>query len=291
MLITGAGGFLGWNVCNWAKQNFSVSGTYHTKEIRIFGVQTRYCDLTNEQEVTKLVTEIDPDCIIHTAAASDPNWCQQHPSNAHRINVQASDLLAKLSADLDIPYLFTSTDLVFDGSQAPYSEESQVNPVNIYGEQKVEAEQKIVSIHKKSIVCRMPLMFGDTPPGSKRFLQNWIEQLQAGKELSLFIDEYRTPVSALDAVKGLMIALENRPRLLHLGGRQRISRYDFGKLLIEVLQVQESQIKRSKQQDVIMAAPRPKDVSLDSQKAFSLGYEPGSIIEEMKRLACLKVVK
>jgi dTDP-4-dehydrorhamnose reductase len=115
-------------------------------------------------------------------------------------------------------------------------------------------------------------------------MQPFIEALKAGKELNLFIDEYRTPVSAKTAAQGLLLALEKVNGLIHLGGKERISRYDFGQLLVDIFQLPNSGLKSCRQQDVKMVAPRPADVSLDSSKAFALGYKPLSLKAELEKL-------
>jgi dTDP-4-dehydrorhamnose reductase len=127
-------------------------------------------------------------------------------------------------------------------------------------------------------------MFGRETPTAKSFIQQFIQILKDGKELSLFIDEFRTPVSANTAAKGLLLALEKVNGIIHLGGKERISRYEFGKILVEILQLPNDKLKSCFQADVKMAAARPKDVSLDSSKAFALGYQSLSVREELEIL-------
>ena len=137
---------------------------------------------------------------------------------------------------LSIPYVFTSTDLVFDGLNPPYKETDPVSPVNLYGEQKVMAERGILVRYPVAAICRMPLMFGVATPPATSFMQPFMQTLREGKELSLFTDEFRTPVSGKTAAQGLLLALAISG-IIHLGGKERVSRYDFGRLLIEVLQL------------------------------------------------------
>ncbi len=283
LLITGASGFLGWYLCQIAQKEYSVYGTYLSHQIEIPGAKTLKVNLTDENQLRQIFKEIQPTAVIHTAALSQPNFCQTHPQESHKINVIASKNIAELCADASIPCVFTSTDLVFDGKNAPYKETDPVNPVNIYGEQKVMAEQEMLTCYPMTAVCRMPLMFGTPTPTAKSFIQGFIETLQEGKELNLFTDEFRTPVSGLTAAKGLLLVLEKQFNgCIHLGGRERISRYEFGKLMVKIFQIANGKIKPGRQQDVKMAAPRPSDVSLDSSVAFELGYSPLSIKKELE---------
>lgn len=289
LLITGASGFLGWHLCQIAKQNWQVYGTYYSHDLEIPGINLIKLNLTDFAELKQIFQEIQPDAVIHAAARSQPNFCQTHPEESHLVNVIASCNIAGLCADYQIPCAFTSTDLVFDGLNAPYKETDAVCPVNIYGEQKVLAEIGMLERYPMTAVCRMPLMFGNATPTATSFIQPFIEILKAGKELNLFIDEFRTPASANTAAQGLLLALEKVHGIIHLGGKERISRYDFGRLLVEVFQLPETGLKGCRQQDVKMAAPRPADVSLDSSQSFALGYKPLAIKEELAAIKSIEV--
>ncbi|MBD1927935.1 NAD(P)-dependent oxidoreductase [Trichocoleus sp. FACHB-90] len=283
LLVTGASGFLGWHLCQ-VKQAWEIYGTYFSHSIDIPGVNLLKVDLKDFQELKRIFSQTKPDAVIHTAAQSSPNYCQNNPEETHLINVTASVNIAGLCADYSIPCVFTSTDLVFNGLNPPYKETDSVSPVNLYGEQKVMAESGMLERYPMTAVCRMPLMFGNATPTAISFIQPFIQTLKEGKELRLFIDEFRTPVSGVTAAQGLLLALEKVRGIIHLGGKERISRYDFGRLLVEVFKLPEVGLKSGKQEDVKMAAPRPPDVSLDSSKAFELGYSPLSVRQELEAL-------
>lgn len=142
----------------------------------------------------------------------------------------------------------------------------------------------MLSRYPQTAICRMPLMFGQATPTATSFIQPFIEILQAGEELKLFVDEFRTPVSGNTAARGLLLALDKVQGYLHLGGKERISRYEFGRLLVDVLQLPKAGLNYCQQAEIKMAAPRPPDVSLDSSKAFALGYNPLSLPEELEAL-------
>ncbi len=284
LLVTGASGFLGWNLCQLAKPEWDVYGTYFSHPGEIPGVNLIKVDLRDFEEIKRIFHEIQPAAVIHMAAQSSPNFCQSHPIESHSINVTAAWNIAGLCADSSIPCVFTSTDLVFNGLNPPYRETDPVSPVSLYGEQKVIAEEGMLERYPLTAVCRMPLMFGMATPPATSFMQPFIKTLREGQELSLFTDEFRTPVSGKTAAQGLLLALENVKGRIHLGGKERVSRYDFGRLLVEVLQLPETGLKKCRQKDVEMAAPRPPDVSLDSSMAFALGYAPLSLREELEEL-------
>ncbi len=284
LLITGASGFLGWYLCQQANREWDVYGTYFSHSLEIPGIKLVKLDLTDLTEVKKVFQEIQPSAVIHTAAQSQPNYCQTNPESSLLINVTASLNIAQLCADTSIPFVFTSTDLVFDGLKSFYKETDRVNPVNIYGEHKVMAEIGILERYPQATICRMPLMFGNATPTATSFMQSFIKTLEEGKELKLFVDEFRTPVNALTAAEGLLLAVNKVQGIIHLGGIERISRYDFGRLFVEIFEIPAAKIQASRQEDVKMAAPRPSDVSLDSSKAFELGYSPLSLRKQILQL-------
>ncbi len=284
LLITGASGFLGWNVCREARDEWEVFGTVFSHPVKIPGIAVVPVDLRDYKELRKTFDEIGPEALIHTAAATSPDYCEENPSETRKINVDVPINLAGLCADKDIPFVFTSTDLVFDGLSAPYDESDDVSPVNIYGEQKVLAEEGVLKTYPSAAVCRMPLMFGDPGPAAASFYTAMIAALREGRELKLFADEFRTPASGKTAASGLVLALQKAEGLCHLGGKERISRYHFGLLLMEILGIREANLVRCLQADMIMAAKRAPDLSLDSSRAYAIGYRPLSLKEELKRL-------
>ncbi|UCG14275.1 MAG: NAD(P)-dependent oxidoreductase [Deltaproteobacteria bacterium] len=284
LLITGVSGFLGWNIAKLTRGEWHVFGTVYSHPVRIPDVNAIRMDLTNYHELKQLFGDVRPDAVVHAAAASDPNFCQLNQAASFRINVEASVNISYLCADSTIPYVFTSTDLVFDGLKPPYRETDPVGPVSVYGEHKAQAEERILTSYPKAAVCRLALMFGLSGSGRKSFIQPMITAMEKGKELSLFVDEFRTPIGVRSAAKGLLLALNEVTGVIHLGGVDRISRYDFGKLMQRIFTFENAKITPCKQNDIRMAAPRPPDVSLDSSKAFALGVKPLSVAKELQHI-------
>jgi dTDP-4-dehydrorhamnose reductase len=284
LLVTGASGFLGWNICQEVKSDWSIFGTYFSHPVSIPDVTLIRADLTILNTIKRVFKEVKPDAVIHTAAISNPNFCQENRKTSYKINTEAAINIAGLCSDSEIPCLFTSSDLVFDGNNPPYSEEDEPSPVNVYGEQKVMAEIGMKNRYTSVVICRMPLMFGSSGPSATSFIQPLLNQMKLGVEVNLFVDEYRTPLSGKNAAEGLMIALKELPDIIHIGGLERISRYEFGKLLMRIFNIPNAKLNPCSQRDLKMAAMRPLDVSFDCAKAKKLGFQPDTIKVSLQKL-------
>jgi dTDP-4-dehydrorhamnose reductase len=283
LLVTGAGGFLGWNICATARESWRVVGVMREQRAAVPDVTAVACDLTRFADLTALFREVRPDAVIHAAAMAQPEACQRDSQGSRRINVDATLELAGLAAEASIPLVFISSDLVFDGRRAPYREEDPVAPVSVYGGQKVAAERGVRDRHPGATICRLPLMFGEAGPVAGSCLQGMLAAFASDRDLALFVDEVRTPVSGRTAAAGILLALDTRAGILHLGGRARISRYAFGALVAELLGESQARIQPVRQVEVATLAPRPPDVSLDSSRAYALGYDPPTLREDLRR--------
>lgn len=277
LLITGAGGFLGWHLCRKAAPVWKVFGLYRAHPAPLTQIEHVQIDLTDFKSVKTLFKEIRPMAVIHLAAQSKTGFCQQHPKQSRLINVDAAANLAGLFSDRSIPFAFTSTDLVFDGNRPPYAEDSPKSPLSVYGEHKAIAEEKILNLYPKAAVCRMPFMFGYTGGYEKGFSGYLLGALKKRNPVRLFADEIRTPVDGIHGAGGLLMALEKAEGLIHLGGRTPISRFEMGRMIETYLKVETSVIVPISTQAVDTGVPRSPDVSLDSKKAYAMGYDPGDI--------------
>ncbi|MBI3957327.1 MAG: NAD(P)-dependent oxidoreductase [Chloroflexi bacterium] len=300
--MTGATGFLGQYTVAAARKRWRVAGTFHRTrredaERLLAGVDSGRIDLTDFRDVREMLDAVRPKAVIHTAALADPNYCEQHPDESLRVNVQATLNLAGLCSDREIPFVFTSTDLVFDGSRAPYAEDAPLSPLNLYGEHKALAEQAVLDRYAEAVICRMPLLFGFSANGRVPFFQRMVGEFQSGRPMTLFADELRTPVSGAVAAAGLLLVagsgldesvnpkeIERVRGLLHLGGRESISRYEMGLQMLDLLGLPPELAQPISFRDVPAVAARAANVSLDSSRAYALGFDPPPIRNQIERI-------
>src|SRR5262249_7267089 len=154
-----------------------------------------------------------------------------------------------------------STDLVFDGSRGGYHEEDIPNPLSIYGRTKSAAEQAVLDVPGNAVV-RISLLYGPSRNGRVSFFDEQVAALQRGAPVTLFDDEWRTPLDLVTAARGLWaVARSDFSGTLHLGGPQRLSRWEMGKRLAAFLGVDDSPLVAARRDDVPSAEPRPRDTS------------------------------
>jgi dTDP-4-dehydrorhamnose reductase len=258
-IITGATGLIGHylikTALRWAPQ----------WDVR--GITRQDVDLTDVGAVRRFWRDLHPDVVIHCAAQSRTGPCQQDPTRARRINVGATSLLAELAAE--IPFLFMSSDQVFDGSKGWYVETDPVNPLNVYGETKAEAERIVLENPRHSVI-RVGLNAGTSPTGDRSFVEDMRNSVKSGRLLTLFTDEFRCPLPAGMTARALWELIEqDRPGLYHLGGAERLSRWEIGQTLTSWYPELTGQIQ-SGSVGAYVGAPRPPDLSMRCDKLQGL---------------------
>ena len=285
LLLTGASGFLGYHLLRVFAADWEIYGITNSTHIDFAAATAVKCDITNYIELGNYIDDIEPDAVIHTAAIADANFCQNNKELSFSVNVDASKNLAGICCDFQIPFAFTSTDLVFDGKKGMYTEADDKNPLSVYGEQKAVAEDEILNIYAEATVFRLPIMFGNPNANSGNYLHKFITQLKAGETATLFNDEYRSVCGAQSIAKGLHQLLGKTSGILHLAGNERLSRFEFGMKAIDSFGLNRELVKQMSQKEIVNMAPRPADVSLNISKAVSLGYAPLKVAAELDLIA------
>ena len=257
--ITGAAGLIG----NYLKGTASQ----FAPECRVVGLTRNDLDLTNFIAVRAAFMKERPRLIIHCAALSRSPACQENPALARKLNVEATACLAEVAAG--IPFVFFSSDLVFDGQQGNYDESAQPNPLSIYAETKVAAE-RVVLANPRHTVVRTSLNGGTSPTGDRGFNEEMRRAWQAGKTLKLFVDEFRCPMPALVTARAIWdLVAQGKPGLYHLAGSERLSRWETGQIIAARWPQFNPRLQPASRKDYA-GAPRPPDTSLNCAKIQSL---------------------
>ena len=202
-----------------------------SRNVDVIAMPRSVVDLRNHNEVRQLFNQVPPDGIIHCAAISNTGLCETQPELADEVNVGTTRLLAELAEG--IPLVFLSTDIVFDGLKGSYKEDDVCAPINVYGMTKREAERLVLKNPMHSIL-RLSLNGGISPTGDRGFNEVLRRSFAGGNEVKLFTDEYRQPIPATVTADIIWEVFLNRwAGIYHLGGAERMSRYEIGVLLAQ----------------------------------------------------------
>ena len=282
LLITGAGGMLGNALCELACPQWEVYALYRQHKPRAKGIHLVRAELTDRKGLSAIFRDVSPSAVVHAAAASRVGECQDRSGETSRINVGATRHIAQLCTDLGCDLVFTSTDLVFSGLNAPYGEDAVPHPVCEYGRQKAEAETLVLQHYPEALVCRLPLLFGWGPRSEATFSTQMIDAVLNSRPLTLFADEHRTPVDVLSAARGILDLVGRSRGMLHMGGRTRVSRFDLGLMIAAALEIAPAMIRPVRIAEMDLPFDRSPDCTLDSRKAFEMGYDPTSLERAVK---------
>lgn len=254
--ITGAGGLIGSALARTAP------GGAH--EIKVVALTRDRLDLTDAAAVRSEFRRQQPQLVIHCAALSKSPACEANPRQARNLNVGVTALLAELAAE--IPLVFLSTDLVFDGRAGNYAEEAAVNPLSVYAETKAAAEQ-VLRANPRHLIVRTSLNGGRSPTGDRGFNEQIRHAWQAGQTLSLFTDEFRSPISAEVTARAIWeLVAQNATGVYHVAGSEKLSRWQIGRLLAARWPQLQPRFEAASLKDHA-GAPRAPDTSLNCAKA------------------------
>lgn len=194
------------------------------------------CLIEERDRLIELLDARKPQLVIHCAAMTDLEYCQKHPEEAHRINVESTKTITDWCRKQYIPLVYISTAGIFDGKKEWYREEDIPNPITVYGQTKHEAE-KYVARYEKSYIFRASWLIGGGPQVDKKIISRLMQQIQNGAEqIKAVNDIYGTLTYTEDLVTTMTAVLhEEAYGLYHVATSDRVSRYDVAKELIVLL--------------------------------------------------------
>lgn len=255
IIVTGAAGLIG-RYCVKTASRWASSREVH-------GLSRADLDLTDHVAVERAWQLLKPDAVIHCAALSRTKDCEQNPQLARCINVDATAHLARLSKD--IPFIFLSSGEVFDGRQGWYREGDAPNPINFYGKTKLEAERLVLQNPRHTVV-RIVLTAGTSQNGDRSFVEDMCRAAKSGRSVTLYADEYRCPLPAGVIARAILeLVGKDESGLFHLGGHERLSRWEIGQALLPWYPELQGRLVKGWACDHT-GAPRPADLSLNCEK-------------------------
>ncbi|MCX5797195.1 MAG: SDR family oxidoreductase [Elusimicrobia bacterium] len=272
LLITGASGFIGSRLLR------ELSGPWQSLGTRL--------ELCAPEKVERALLALAPAAVVHTAALADPDECQRQPELAARVNTDGAHAVARACRRLKARLVHFSTDLVFDGQGSWYKETDRPRPISVYGRTKLAAEDAVLAECPDAAVLRVASVYGRALGGRPSFLDTVRDRLSRGQTLKCFTDQWRTPTPCAQLPE-VVAALLGRPELgglFHWAGATRASRQEFCAAVCRAFGFPESLLEPCRLAEARFAAPRPRDVSLDSGRLSGLiAIPPWTLAEGLSR--------
>ena len=210
ILITGASGFFGSRLFSELVKNHDIAGTTFTKSKK----SKQKLDITDKNSVINYFEELRPELVVHAAAISDANFCEEKNKEADRINIEGTRNIVKACKKYSSKMIFLSSDYVFDGNQEEsYNESDNVNPINYYGKTKAEGEKIVMKNLDEYIILRPTILYGYNNKSNKiTFVEKIIENLKQGKEIKADNIVSKYPLLIDDLAQVVKILIEKKEK-------------------------------------------------------------------------------
>jgi dTDP-4-dehydrorhamnose reductase len=240
------------------------------------------CDAKNIQEVLE---KFRPDVIIHTAAMTNVDVCENEKGKCWTLNVEAVKNLIHACELLDIHLIHLSTDFIFDGESGPYTEDDEPHPLSYYGLTKLEAEKLLQVAKCPWTILRTIIVYGIVNDMSRSNIVLWAKGvLEKGDPINVVNDQWRMPTLAEDLADCCILAAKQKATgIYNASGKDMMSIIELVEQVAEHWNLNKSLINPISSDSLNQAAKRPKRTGFVLTKSIQkLGYNPHSFKEGLE---------
>ena len=287
-VITGASGLLGQAMIPYlANQGHEVYALCHKHSLSYASplVHEIKCDLREKAAVADILDEIAPDILIHAAGLTSVDQCENDPELAFFLNTEIPTRLAKWCAHYNTRYVFISSDHVTGGVKPLFNEQDEIAPVNVYAQSKAQAEDLVLSACPAALAIRTN--FFGRGPAWRTSLTDWLwDKALASEVIPAFTDSYFSPISALLLAQNInALASGSEVGLFHVGGSERLSKYEFALAFVDFFKFDRALVRPSLTADAQLSAPRPADMSMSVKKVeAALGWAMPTVVQSFESI-------
>ena len=290
VLITGGSGLLGKSLFDTRPQAMSLQGV-HLQKYRLPKNMGNHCslDIRSKKCVDRLFTKHKFEVVIHAAGIASVDYVKKNYAESLESNIVGTLNISSACRKSGAYLIYISSNAVFDGLSAPYAESSRPNPVNEYGEIKLECERLIEKTLSNACIIRPILMYGWNHPAGRSNPVTWVlEKLRTGQKINVVDDVWENPLYNRSCGEAIWRAVEMRPSgKVHLAGADVLNRFELAKITADVFGLDGGLISAVKSTSFPSLAQRPPNTTFSTNKMQELlGVKPERIragLEDMKR--------
>ena len=289
ILITGSNGLLGQKlVKHLTKNNIPFIATSKGKNRNPDCMDASYStmDICSVEDIKSVFDRFIPTHVIHTAAMTNVDECEEFPFECEKLNVEATQLLFNAVQKIGAHFQLLSTDFVFDGLKGNYSETDTPNPLSVYARSKVAAENLVLtSSYPKFSIVRTIILYGKANNLSRSNIVCWAkEALSKGQPMTIIDDQFRSPTWADDlAWACIRICDLQKTGIYHIAGPETMSIYDLVLRIAKFYSFSTEFLTKTDSLSLNQKAKRPPKTGFDLQKAQAeLSYKPKTLEETLK---------
>jgi len=243
-------------------------------------------DLNNSDELQCVVSDFKPDFVIHSAAERRPDKVDGDKEGTHSLNVSATLNICKMAASVGAPVLYISTDYVFDGDNAPYKPDDVTNPLNYYGQTKLEGEGEVLKTSSGNIVLRVPILYGEVEFVDESAVTTLFKCVKDASKVTVQ-DHYarRFPTLVDDVADIIQQIIQKKMQdkslggVYHWSGNECFTKYEMAVAMADVFELPHSHITGNSSPPPA-GVKRPYDANLDSEKLAKLGIGSNTPFKE-----------
>lgn len=291
VLVTGSNGLLGQKITEKILKEGGVNLIATSKGENRYPVKEGYLymdmNILDPANVNMVIEKFKPDAIIHTAAMTNVDTCEDQKELAHQLNVDAVQTLIQVCEKYDIQLVHLSTDFIFDGEGGPYLEDAAPNPLSYYGETKLLAEELIKKSSCKWVILRTIIVYGIVSDMSRSNIVLWAKNaLEKGNPLNIVNDQWRMPTLAEDLADICLLAVEHDAQgVYNASGKDMMSISELVSKVADFWHLDKSLINEVSAITLNQTAVRPKRTGFILDKAMTeLNYQPHSFEEGLSIL-------
>ena len=262
VFVTGVKGQLGYDVMNELEKQ-GLEG---------IGVDIDEMDITDADQVNKVIKEAAPDAVIHCAAYTAVDAAEDNEEICRKVNAQGTENIAKVCEELDIKMMYISTDYVFNGQgERPWEPDDEREPLNVYGQTKYEGELAIEEHVKKFFTVRIAWVFG---VNGKNFIKTMLNLGKTHDHLTVVNDQTGSPTYTYDLARLLvdMIQTDKYGRY-HATNEGLCTWYEFACEIFKQAGMDVS-VAPVSSDEYPAKAKRPSNSRLDKSKLTANGFQP-----------------